>query len=142
MEAVMTPRQAADFGASIAHGSGERVASLIGSEIGSQRNSYVTGMNTASQFYSRNLNGMLNTITTAMTTNAGTSNDIDLTNLETRISELRTSFEGPMQSLERELATPLNEIAKNSSLQLDVQRDHLKRAKNMTGDGNILRGRA
>ena len=141
MQAVMTPSQAAEFGANIAQGSGERVASLIGNEIGSQRNSYVTGMNTASQFYTRNLNGMLNTITTAMTTNAGTGNDIDLTNLETRISELRTSFEGPMQSLERELATPLNVIAKNSSLQLDVQRDHLKRAKNMTGDGNILRGR-
>lgn len=142
MEAVMTPRQAAEFGASIAQGSGERVASLIGNEVGSQRNSYITGINTASQIYSRNLNGMLNTIVTAMNTNTNTRAEVDLSGLETRMSELTSSFANPLRDLSRELATPLNTIAQTANQQLDVQRDHLKRVKNMSSDGNLLRGRA
>ena len=139
MQAVMTPRQAAEFGASIASGAASKIAGVISDNALSSNRSVVGSFDTAFNSSMQNMTGKLNTIRNDAARALTNNESIDLEELERRLTGAFASVNRTDIGKEiRDAFAPVSELISISREQLNVGQRQLKGIRGMSGD--VLRG--
>jgi len=139
METVMTPRQAAEFGASIAGGAASELVNAISESSTSGNRAVVGSFDTAFNSSMQNMTGKLNTIRNNAERALTNNETIDLEELERRITSAFASVNKTDIGKEiKDAFAPVSELVSISREQLNVGQRQLKGIRGMSGD--VLRG--
>lgn len=145
IESVQTPEQTAEIMRHSAIGTAQAFADSLRGQQGMEVATYikstvVPAMEQMSGTTLQSVNGMLNTLRTATTSNNNNvqNQTFDMATMEQLFSKLASNVKGPMEEALKGLRGPMEEFASTAREQLSIQQKQLKGIKGINGDA--LRG--